>query len=179
MIQLVIGTNRPGSNSAKVAAHLQEIYTAQGVEIGVIDLAQLPPEIFSPSSYAEKPTSFEPFAQAMVQATGIHWVTPEYNGGVPGVAKYFIDMLPFPESLTGVPATFTGVAAGMWGALRPIEQLEAIFQYRQALIYPARVHLMPIGNLMGEEGRLADEKILGRLDKQVAGFIDFVAKVKS
>lgn len=178
MIQLVIGTNRPGSNSANVAAHLQELYAAQSVEVGVLDLAQLPSEIFSPSSYAEKPASFEPFAQAIVQATGIHWVTPEYNGGVPGVAKYFIDMLPFPESLVGVPATFTGVAAGMWGALRPIEQLEAIFQYRQALIYPARVHLMPIGSLLNEEGQLEDEKILGRLEKQVAGFVDFVQKVK-
>ncbi len=178
MIQLVIGTNRPDSNSGKVAAHLQEMYTARGAEVGVLDLADLPPEIFSPSSYAEKPASFAPFAEAIVHATGIHWVTPEYNGGMPGVAKYFIDMLTFPESLVGVPATFTGVAAGMWGALRPIEQLEAVFQYRSSLIYPGRVHLMPIGDLMGEDGRLADEKSLERMEKQVSGFLEFVSKVK-
>lgn len=178
MLQLVIGTNRPGSNSAKVAAQVKEIYATLGAEMGVIDLAALPEDIFSPSSYAEKPAAFAPFADAVVNATGIVWVTPEYNGGVPGVAKYFIDMLPFPESLVGVPATFIGVSAGQWGALRPIEQLEAIFKYRQGLIYPRRVHLMPIGDLLDEDGRIQDEKMAGRLKKQAEGFIKFVGQVK-
>ena len=62
MITLIVGTNRPGSNTRKVARHLEEIYAGLKVPLRVLDLAQLPPEIFSASSYAEKPKSFEPFA---------------------------------------------------------------------------------------------------------------------
>jgi NAD(P)H-dependent FMN reductase len=87
MITLVVGTNRPGSNTRKVAAHLEEIYAALKVPLRVLDLAQLPPEIFSPASYAGKPKSFQPFADAVLQSAGLHVVTPEYNGGVPGGAS--------------------------------------------------------------------------------------------
>ncbi len=178
MITLLIGTNRPGNNSLKVARHIEEIYAELKVPLRVLDLAQLPPEIFSPSSYAEKPKSFQPFTDAILQASGLHVVSPEYNGGIPGVLKYFIDMLKFPESFERRPVCFTGTAAGIWGALRPIEQLQAIFGYRNAFIYPERVFLAQIHTLLDENGRLKNPELLDRLRKQATGFVDFVEKLK-
>jgi len=178
MIALIIGTNRPGSSTRKVAAHIGEIYAGLKVPLRVLDLAGLPPEIFSPSSYAEKPKSFQPFADAVLQATGLHVVTPEYNGSVPGVLKYFIDMLKFPESFEQRPVCFTGLAAGVWGALRPVEQLQAIFGYRNAHIFPTRVFLPQIHNLLDESGGLQDAEPLLRLKAQAEGFAGFVEKIK-
>jgi len=178
MITLLIGTNRPGSNSRKVARHVEEIYAELKVPLRVLDLTQLPPEIFSPSSYAEKPKSFHPFAEGVLHATGLHVISPEYNGGIPGVLKYFIDMLKFPESFERRPVCFTGVAAGIWGALRPIEQLQAIFGYRNAFIYPERVFLPQIHSMLDESGRLKNPELLDRLRKQAEGFVDFVEKLK-
>ena len=168
MITLVIGTNRPGSNTRKVAAHVEEIYADLETPLKVIDLAQLPPEIFSPSAYGEKPKTFQPFADAVLQSTGLHVVTPEYNGGMPGILKYFIDMLKFPESFERRPVCFVGVAAGMWGALRPIEQLQQIFGYRNACLYPERVFLPRINDLLDESGRLKDPKLIERLRAQAS-----------
>ncbi|HEX5218753.1 MAG TPA: NADPH-dependent FMN reductase [Verrucomicrobiae bacterium] len=178
MIVLIVGTNRPGSNSRKVAAHVEEIYKELKTSLHVLDLAQLPPEIFSPTSYGEKPKSFQPFADAVLQSSGLHVVTPEYNGGIPGVLKYFIDMLKFPESFERRPVCFTGVAAGIWGALRPVEQLQAIFGYRNAYIYPERVFLPQVHNLLGEDGRLKDAELVGRLKKQADGFVTFTEKLQ-
>ena len=178
MITLLIGTNRPGSNSRKVARHVEEIYAELKVPLRVLDLTQLPPEIFSPSSYAEKPKSFHPFAEGVLHATGLHVISPEYNGGIPGVLKYFIDMLKFPESFERRPVCFTGVAAGIWGALRPIEQLQAIFGYRNAFIYPERVFLPQIHSMLDESGRLKNPELLDRLRKQAEGFVDFVERLK-
>jgi len=178
MITLIVGTNRPGSNTRKVTLHLEEIYTGLKVPLHVLDLAQLPPEIFSPSSYAEKPKSFEPFADAVLRSSGLHVVTPEYNGGLPGVLKYFIDMLKFPESFERRPVCFTGLAAGIWGALRPVEQLQAIFGYRNAYLYPERVFMPGIGKLLDANGRLQDAELLGRLGKQAEGFVTFVEKLQ-
>jgi len=178
VLTLISGTNRPGSNTRKVAAHVEEVYRGLGVPLAVLDLAKLPPEIFAASSYGEKPKSFEPFAQGVLNATGLVVVTPEYNGGMPGVLKYFIDMLKFPESLEGRPVCFVGLAAGMWGALRPVEQLQSIFGYRNAFVYPERVFLPGIGDLLGEDGRLKDAELVKRLRAQAVGYIEFVEKLK-
>jgi NAD(P)H-dependent FMN reductase len=178
VIALIVGTNRPGSNTRKVARHVEEIYTGLKIPLRVIDLAKLPSEIFSPTSYAEKPKAFQPFAETILNAAGLHVVTPEYNGGIPGVLKYFIDMLKFPESFIHRPVCFVGLAAGMWGALRPVEQLQAIFGYRNAYLYPDRVFLPNIGDLLDDAGRLKDAELLERLRTQVTGFVEFVEKLK-
>ena len=179
MITLIVGTNRPGSNSRKVAAHVEEIYAELKVPLRVLDLAHLPPEIFSPTSYAEKPRAFQPFAEAVLNSAGLHVVSPEYNGGIPGVLKYFIDMLKFPESFINRPVCFVGLAAGVWGALRPVEQLQAIFVYRNAFIYPNRVFLPSVNDLLDTHGRLKEAELLDRLKMQASGFIDFVEKLKA
>jgi len=179
MISMIVGTNRPGSNTRKIAAQLEEIYAGLKVPLRVIDLAQLPPEIFSPASYAEKPKSFQPFADAVLQSDGLHVVTPEYNGGIPGILKYFIDMLKFPESFERRPVCFTGLAAGIWGALRPVEQLQTIFGYRNAYLYPERVFLPQINNLLDASGRLKDAELSGSLKAQANGFTDFVERLKN
>lgn len=178
MIVLIVGTNRPGSNTRKVATQVEGIYKELKTPLQVLDLAQLPPEIFSQSSYGDKPKSFQPFADAVLQASGLHVVTPEYNGGIPGVLKYFIDMLKFPESFERRPVCFTGVAAGIWGALRPVEQLQAIFGYRNAYIYPERVFMPQINNLLDDQGRIKDAELAGRLKKQAEGFITFTEKLQ-
>ncbi|HAB19303.1 MAG TPA: NAD(P)H-dependent oxidoreductase [Verrucomicrobiota bacterium] len=179
MIVLISGTNRPDSNTRRVTAQLDGLYQELKIKHRILDLAQLPQELFLPTSYGAKPASFAPFADAILAADGLHVVTPEYNGGVPGVLKYFIDMLKFPESFDRRPVCFTGVAAGMWGALRPVEQLQAIFGYRNAHLYPERVFISGIGDALDDKGRLKDSELVGRLKKQADGFTAFVEKLRS
>ena len=179
MMTLVVGTNRPDSNSRKVAAHLEEIYRDLKIPLRVLDLAQLPPEIFLPTAYAEKPASFAPFSDAVLQSSGLIIVTPEYNGSMPGVLKYFIDMLKFPESFEQRPVCFVGLAAGIWGALRSVEQLQAIFGYRNAYLFPERVFMPRINQLLDAQGRITDAEVGARLRDQQEGFVAFVRKLKA
>jgi NAD(P)H-dependent FMN reductase len=178
MIVIISGTNRPGSNTRKVTAHIDAIYLALRVPAQLLDLAELPPEIFSPAAYAAKPPAFARFANAILTADGLVIVTPEYNGGMPGVLKYFIDMLPFPESFEQRPVCFTGLAAGIWGALRPVEQLQAIFGYRNAYIFPERVFMPGIGKLLDDTGNFTSPDMEKRLKKQAEGFIGFVETLR-
>ncbi len=178
MLTLIVGTNRPDSNTRKVARNVESVYAELNVPLHVLDLAHLPPEIFASSSYGEKPKSFHPFADAILKSSGLIVVTPEYNGSVPGVLKYFIDMLKFPESFEKRPVCFVGVAAGIWGALRPIEQLQQIFGYRNAFVYPERVFLPQIYNLLDDAGKLNNPELLGRLKAQAEGYINFVECLK-
>ncbi len=178
MIVILSGTNRPGSNTRKVTGHVEATYKSLGVETQLLDLAHLPPEIFSPDSYAGKPAAFKKFTDAILVADGVVIVTPEYNGSVPGILKYFIDMLPFPESFEQRPVCFVGLAAGIWGALRPVEQLQAIFGYRNAFIFPERVFMPGIGKLLNETGQFTSPDLEKRLKSQAEGFTGFVEKLR-
>lgn len=178
MIAIIAGTNRPGSNTRKVTQQVFDLYAGAGVPAEIVDLARLPLDLFLPTAYAEKPAAFAPFSEAVLRADGLHVVTPEYNGSVPGVLKYFIDMLKFPESFERKPVCFTGIAAGMWGALRPVEQLQMIFGYRNAHLFPERVFLPRIHELLDASGQLKDAELVGRLRGQVTGFADFVTRLK-
>lgn len=177
MILIISGTNRPDSNTRRVARHVETIYHALGIEFQVLDLTELPPDIFSPVSYAAKPASFNRFSDAVLASDGAVIVTPEYNGGIPGILKYFIDMLPFPQSFERRPVCFVGLAAGIWGALRPVEQLQAIFGYRNAFIFPERVLMPGIGKQLDAFGQFTSSEIPKRLNQQAAGFAEFVEKL--
>ena len=174
MITLIAGTNRPGSNTRKVTARIAEIYAELGVPVRVLDLQELPADLFLPDAYANKPAAFSPFADAVVQSTGLVVVTPEYNGGIPGVLKYFIDHLKFPESFERRPVAFVGLAAGVWGALRPVEQLQQIFGYRNAYLYPERVFIPQVHQVLDAAGQFTDPGPAKRLRQQAEGFVTFV-----
>lgn len=178
MITIISGTNRPDSNTRKVTAKVEAIHKLLGVKTQLLDLAMLPPEIISPSSYAEKPAALKPFTDAILAADGLVVITPEYNGGVPGILKLFIDMLPFPESFEHRPVCFVGVAAGIWGALRPVEQLQAIFGYRNAHIFPERVFISGVGKMLDASGNFTNADIEKRLNSQATGFVGFVEKLR-
>ena len=178
MITILSGTNRPGSNTRKVAAHVEANYQSLGVQTRLLDLAELPPEMFAPTSYADKPAGLKKFTDAILASDGLAIVTPEYNGSVPGILKYFIDMLPFPESFEQRPVCFVGLAAGIWGALRPVEQLQAIFGFRNAYIYPERVFMPGINKLLNESGQFTSPDMEKRLHKQAEGFVVFVESLR-
>jgi NAD(P)H-dependent FMN reductase len=115
--------------------------------------------------------------ERVVKSAGLHVVTPEYNGSFPGVLKYFIDMLKFPESFERKPVAFIGLAAGIFGALRPVEQLQGIFGYRNAHVYPDRVFIAGAGQKFTPDGQLTDEALNARIAVQVDGFARFVQRV--
>ena len=106
-IAILSGTNRARRNTAKVVDHIDAIYRGLGQPTQIIDLAALPREIISSSSYAETPATFKPFADAVVECAGLHVVTAEYNGGVPGILKYF-DMLNFLKASSESPPASQG-----------------------------------------------------------------------
>lgn len=177
MITVIAGTNRPGSNTLRVARRVMDVLRDSNEEATLLDLAELPAEVFAGSGYAKKPPSFARFQEAVLSTHGILTVVPEYNGSFPGVLKYFIDMLQFPDSLYEKPAGFIGLSSGPWGGLRAVEQLEMIFQYRHAHLFGRRVFLPRISTVLDGEGKLSDPEIERRLQDTVAGFAQFCRRL--
>jgi len=178
MICLVSGTNRPQSQTLRVTRLLEKRYRALGAETRLLDLNELPPEIFSPQAYAEKPQSFARFSDTVLAADGLVIVSPEYNGSFPGVLKLFIDMLKFPESFERKPVAFVGLSAGMWGALRSVEQLEGIFKFRNAFLFNERVFLPRIETQLAADDSFTQPLTGQLIESQVKNFLSFATTVK-
>lgn len=176
-ILVISGTNRPNSNSLKVATALIAHYAKIGVAAELYALTDMPPAAFEPTAYAQKPPAIVDVQQRVVGAVGLHVVTPEYNGSFPGVLKYFIDLLKFPESFVHKPVAFIGLANGMWGGLRAVEQLQGVFGYRNAHIFPDRVFIPVVKDKVDASGAVTDAAIDARLATQAEGFAKFVGKL--
>lgn len=170
---IISGTNRPSSNTLRVARQVSRHYAEAGLPAELYDLEALPSELFSPQAYFKKPGGFLEVQGKVLAAAGLHIVLPEYNGSFPGVLKYFIDMLKFPESFERKPVAFVGVASGQWGALRAVEQMQMVFGYRHAHIYPERVFVADVAGKLDASGNLTDPAINDRIERQVRGFAEF------
>lgn len=178
MITVISGTNRPQSNTAKVAGLAVEGLRQAGEKAEILDLTELPIELFDGASYGEKPAAFAPFQEAILATDGILTVIPEYNGACPGIMKYFIDMLRFPDSLYEKPVGFIGLSAGPWGAVRAVEQIEMVFQYRHAHLFGRRVFIPHVGKAIGDDGRFADPETKKRFAEALVKFVDFCGRLK-
>jgi NAD(P)H-dependent FMN reductase len=174
-ILIISGTNRPNANALRVSKILSGHYARQNVPHEIFSLHDLPPETFDPASYAHKPPGIQALQKRILDALGLHVVTPEYNGSFPGALKYFIDILKFPESFDCKPVAFVGEANGMWGGLRAVEQLQGIFGYRNAHIFPERVFISAVKEKFDSDGKLLDPAIDERLARQAQHFASYAA----
>ncbi|HEX8524794.1 MAG TPA: NADPH-dependent FMN reductase [Tepidisphaeraceae bacterium] len=169
-ILIIAGTNRPNANALRIAKILAGHYAKQPVAHEVFSLTDLPKEMFDPSAYASKPPAVQALQQRVLDALGLHVITPEYNGSFPGALKYFIDMLKFPESFDCKPVAFVGEANGAWGGLRAVEHLQGVFGYRNAHIFPERVFIASVKEKFDAEGNIVDTAIDERLARQAQRF---------
>ncbi|MBU62622.1 MAG: hypothetical protein CMI26_08980 [Opitutae bacterium] len=173
MITIIVGTNRAGSVSAQVADFVAKVYDELGINNRVLDIADLPPETFSPNAYVEKPPRVVEFTEQILSSSGLFVITPEYNGSMPGALKLFIDMLPFPESFEDRPVSYIGISAGQFGGLRPVEHLQQVFGYRNALNFPRRVFIPGVGSVMKQSGGLEASDYGKRICEQAKSFAEY------
>jgi NAD(P)H-dependent FMN reductase len=178
MITVISGTNRPNSNTRTVADLVHDVLKESGEKVELLDLAELPLEIFAGAAYASKPESFARFQSAVLSTDGVLTVVPEYNGSFPGVLKHFIDMLRFPESLYEKPAAFIGISSGRWGGVRAVEHLEMIFQYRHAHLFGRRCFIPHIKTALDTSGRSANSDTTDRLRKTALAFAGFCHRLR-
>lgn len=178
MKYIIAGTDRPDSTTMKVSKHIQGLYKDLGENVEIIDLLEVKEHLHNDLHYGKTSDAFRPYFEKVLSSEGLIVVCPEYNGSMPGILKYFIDHLKFPESFESRPVCFVGLG-WMFGGLRPVEHLQQIFGYRNAFIYPERVFMMNAPKMVTADGQITDESIKKLLAKQAAGFQKFANALKA
>lgn len=178
MKHIVIGTDRQNSNSAKVAQIVQKIYHDLGETTEILDMKDFRANLHHLPAYGEAlPAQLKPFYEKITRSEGLIMIVPEYNGGIPGVLKYFIDYMKYPDDFEYRPVSFIGLG-GRFGGLRPVEHLQQVFGYRNAFIYPERIFMTNVFKII-DDGKVTDPVIADLMVKQAKGFQAYCRALKS
>lgn len=177
-LKIISGTDRPNSNALRISKYVQQLYQKESIDADIIDLQEFPLDKVKGGKYGEDLPAVDEFVQQAVTADGLVVVCPEYNGGYPGILKMFIDYLPFPNSLDKKPIALIGEANGAFGAMRAVEQLQQVFGYRHAHIFPERVFISRVSENFDEQEGIKNELQQQLLDAQIRGFPKFIKNVQ-
>jgi NAD(P)H-dependent FMN reductase len=173
MITLISGTNRPGSNTLKVASAYSEILTGLGAAHRLLSLESLPRD-FAFDYFADSQSpEFKKMIETEVRpAEKFVVVIPEYNGSFPGIFKLFLDAV-HPNDLKGKKAAMVGVATGRGGNLRGMDHLSGTFHYLGITVYPGLLPISRLRDSLDQHGQLSDEVVLRAMRMQAEGFLKF------
>ncbi len=173
-LKIISSTDRPNSVSLSVSKYVKTLYEKEGVTPDIISLEDFPLADVQGGLYGKRIPSIEAFRAPILEADGLLFVIPEYNGGFPGILKILIDYLPFPNAFVGLPMAYIGVAAGAFGSLRAVEQFQMVVNYRNGLQFPERVFIQRVNNAFDPKGGLNNEMQQKLLESQTQGFIEFI-----
>lgn len=162
----------------QLAKTMQERYKEK-MNLEIADIRSLPH--FDQDEENNPPQSVKEFKEAVSNADGVVFITPEYNWSIPGVLKNALDWASRVDKVfIGKPVMALGATMGMLGTVRAQMHLREILDAPgiQARILPPGGNEVLIGfahqKFDEQSGQLVDEGTLNFLDSKVEAFIDFV-----
>lgn len=178
-LEIISGTDRPGSNALRIARYLQKLYAQLDTRANILNLQKFPVQETAGGHYGKELPGLKAFVEPLMDADGVIIVCPEYNGGYPGILKLFIDYLPYPNSLNKKPVCFVGEATGAFGGLRAVEQLQQVTGYRNAYLFPERIFIPHIHKNFDEEEGIRDPFQQELLENQVSNFVQYIKDLQT
>ncbi|MFN0293050.1 NADPH-dependent FMN reductase [Pedobacter helvus] len=171
MITIIAGTNRPNSNTLKVAKYYQNQLAEKGLQTTLFDLKDLPNNFIANNLYGKKTEDFDKIQELIANTSKFLFVIPEYNGSYPGVLKTLIDACAFPESFYDKKACLVGISSGKYGNIRGIEHFSGVCAYLHLHVMPLRLHIPNIKQELNENGDLFMEDTLKFTNQQMDKFV--------
>lgn len=173
MVTIIAGTNRPNSNTLKIAKYYQNKLAEKGLQTNLLDLKDLPDNFIAEDLYGKKSEKFQNIQELVTNTSKFLFVIPEYNGSYPGVLKTFIDACAFPESFYDKKACLVGISSGKYGNIRGIEHFNGVCAYLHLNVMPLRIHISYIKNELDENGELHLADTVKFTDQQIDKFLAY------
>ena len=160
-IAILSGSSRPDSQSAKVAAYLQQQLQQHGQQACVLDLAATPLPLWPVG-----PAEHWPAMQAqLADADALVVIAPEWHGmACPAVKNFFL--YASKAELAHKPGLLVGVSSGVGGAY-PISELRASGYKNSRLCYlPEHLIIRQVEQVLNAGAALgeSDQRIRARID---------------
>ena len=164
MYTIISGTNRPGSNTLKVAKEYQRLLSIKGIESALLSLEGI--------NLLKRDAAFEQMENDfLIPASKFLFIVPEYNGSFPGALKMLIDNSKIDAAWWHKNALLTGVSTGRAGNLRGMEHLAGVLHYLKITILPNLLPISVVNKLLDANNQFTDEATLLAINNQLDHFI--------
>ena len=166
MITIISGTNRHGSNTGKVAAQYLQLLQQKGVAANFVSLEGL--------DVSERNPAIQQLEnEVLIPSDKFIFISPEYNGSIPGVLKSLIDHTDIKKVWWGKKALLTGVSTGRAGNLRGMEHLTGILHYVKMHVHPNKLPISVVDKLLNGTNLISDAGTLKAIDEQLEEFLAY------
>ena len=166
MYTIISGTNRPGSNTIRIAEQYQQLLAEKGIAASLLSLENLDVSKRNPAIQKLED-------EILIPSKKIIFVSPEYNGSIPGVLKCLIDISDIEKVWWGKKALLIGVSSGRAGNLRGMEHLTGILHYIRMVVHPNKLPISVVDELLNSTGKVTEHGTLAAMKIQLDEFISF------
>jgi chromate reductase len=166
MYSIISGTNRPGNTTIKVAELYQQLLAAKDIDATLISLEGL--KVDTRNDEIRKLER-----EVLIPSEKIIFISPEYNGSIPGVLKSLIDNSDIEKVWKGKKALLVGVSSGRAGNLRGMDHLTGILHYLKMIVHHNKLPISVINKITDDAGMITDPGTLSAIKTQIAEFIEF------
>ena len=175
----LVGSIAKASINRKLAYALAKLAPAE-LKLEEIAIAGLP--MYSYDHDKDYPQVARRFKQAIADADGLLFVTPEYNRSIPGVLKNAIDWGSRPwgdNSFTGKPTGVIGTSPGSIGTAVAQQHLRGILNYCNApLMNDVEAYVQFKPDMIDADGNVANDDTAGFLRKYMRAYAEFLPRMK-
>ena len=165
MYLIISGTNRKDSFTLRIAKLYQSILKKKNIEAHVLSLAGL-------DLMDRSPAVIELEKKWLLPAEKYIFISPEYNGSIPGVLKCLIDVSDVKKVWKGKKALLTGVSKGRAGNLRGMDHLTGIMHYVGTVVHPNKLPISVVDTLFKED-EMSHQETIREINRQLDEFIHF------
>lgn len=177
------GSMRKGSFNKQFGRSAEAHLKKMGHQIEFVDLKALDLPLYDGDLEAEKgiPDAVTVLEATLKSADGFIVVSPEYNGGTPGVLKNCFDWISRVKShgIAGMPTLVLTASPGPAGGLRSSLVTKEFLSNLLALVYPEVLCLGKANEAFDEKGSIKDEKMDERLLKLLKSFEEYTRKLRT
>jgi NAD(P)H-dependent FMN reductase len=172
------GSLRAGSFNASLLRAAHALMPA-GSRLDILSIRGIP--LYDADEEAARgiPTQVTAIKDAIAAADGLLLATPEYNNGLPGVAKNAVDWLSrppadIPRVFRGKPVAIAGASPGGFGTILAQDAWLPVFRMLGAEVWAGGQMLVSrAGGVFDASGVLTDDKVRDALARFVAGFVEY------
>jgi chromate reductase len=170
----ISGSLRPESHNTKLLRNAGELLPA-GVEFELWQNLKAVPPYDEEDDVEPAPAAVVALKEAIAEADGILFATPEYNSSVPGQLKNALDWASRPPAaspLRNKPVAVIGASTGAFGAVWAQAELRKVLAATGARVVDAEVAVGHADSRFDEDGGLVDEAFREELAETVEALVE-------
>jgi len=168
----ISGSLREGSYNTALARAAADV-APEGVEVELFNgLGELP--LFDADLEGDEHPAVRHLRESIGDADAVLFVTPEYNGSIPGVLKNAVDWASRPRgeaALLNKTVAVAGASTGQYGALWAQQDLRRILGIAGARVVAGDFPLPRAYEAFDESGTLASPLVAERLRSHLAALV--------